>query len=274
MSKFLYLTIDDSPSAQTDALTDFLVQKNIPAILFVRGALMEDPQNFAKIVRAIQKGFLIGNHSYAHERTSHIGFDAQTSQISKTQDLIERAYAAAGLTQPIKTFRFPHLDRGCGNAYVADFDSFLPAYRDAAQKLFWDGVRLENTDRPTPEQVQLKCDIQKWLTSEGFKALPTPLVTHSWFCDTELGQAVDTLITYSTSDWMILPRHLGKWPYQSLEDLTRKIDNDPWLHRPESANIVLMHDYGEEDSLTHFRKLITYFLNQNFEFINFLAEEH
>lgn len=273
MSKYLYLTIDDSPSAQTDALTDFLLQKNIPAVLFVRGALMEDPQNFSKIVRAIQKGFLIGNHSYAHERTSHIGFDAQTSQITKTQNLIDRAYNAAEKKQPIKTFRFPHLDRGCGNAYVADFENFPSAYRDAAQKLFWDGVRLENTDRPTPAQMTLKNDIQRWLRAEGFETLPTQKVTHPWYCATELGQAVDTLITYSTSDWMILPRHLGKWPYQSLDDLTRKIDSDPWLNTPESANIVLIHDYGEEDSLTHFRKLITYFLNQNFEFINFLAEE-
>ena len=59
-----YLTIDDSPSQHTIELVDFLSTCGIPAILFVRGALLE--QNPAPIEYAIQKGLIIGNHSYAH----------------------------------------------------------------------------------------------------------------------------------------------------------------------------------------------------------------
>lgn len=267
--KQIYLTIDDSPSQNTDALTDFLVQQNIPAVLFVRGALMEDKIAYDCIVKAIGKGFLIGNHSYAHERTSQIGFVAQTSQIERTQAIIDRAYHEAGVVQPMRTFRFPHLDRGCGNAHVIDFATVPPHHRASVARLFRDGVRLETDALPTEEQIRLKQDIQDWLRKSGFVALPTPAVTFPWYNQSELGAAVDTLITYSTSDWMILHRHAGKWPYQTIEDLKRKIDADSALQSTESANIVLMHDYGEEESLTHFQELIMYFLNQNFVFLKF-----
>ena len=267
--KKIYLTIDDSPSQNTDALTDFLVQQNVSAVLFVRGALMEEKGAYARIVRAIEKGFLIGNHSYAHERTSQIGLAAQTSQIERTQAIIDCAYRDAGAVQPVRTFRFPHLDRGCGNAHVINFDTVPAPDRDTVQRLFHDGVRLETDAPPTNEQIRLKQDVQDWLRRNGFVALPTPDVTFPWYAQSELGIAVDTLITFSTSDWMILPRHAGKWPYQSIDDLKRKIDTDKALQSTESANIVLMHDYGEEESLTHFQELIMYFLNQNFVFLKF-----
>ncbi len=267
--KKIYLTIDDSPSTQTDALTDFLLQQKIPAVLFVRGALMEEKPPYDRIVRAIGKGFLIGNHSYAHERSSQIGFAAQTLQIERTQDMIDRAYRDAGMAQPVRTFRFPHLDRGAGNAHVIDFSTVPENDRDFVEYLFRDGVRLENNTPPTDEQIRLKHDMQNWLRENGFIALPTPDVTFPWYVQSELGTAIDTLITYSTSDWMILPRHTGKWPYKNIDDLKHKMDTDSALQSDESANIVLMHDYGEEESLTHFQELIMYFLNQNFIFLKF-----
>lgn len=266
--KCAYLTFDDSPSKDTDALVDFLGSKQIPALLFARGAFMEGDENFAKIVRAIQKGLVIANHSYAHERTSEIGFQSQTEQIAKTQILIDRAYEAAGLPKPERYFRFPHLDRGCGNAWVIDFDTVPEPYREFVQNMFWDGVRLETKEPPTPAQIQLKKDMQTWLADNGFVKLPTPDVTFSWWVDSELGQAIDALITYSTSDWMVTPRHIGKWPYKSIADLCRKIDEDSFLNSETSAHIVLMHD-DREDSLTITENLVMHFLNQNFSFLPF-----
>lgn len=269
MTKKIYLTIDDSPSADTDRLTAFLAARNIPALLYARGAFMEEADGFDKILRAIERGFVIGNHSYAHERTSVIGFDAQTSQIAQTQDLIDKAYQMAGVAQPVKTFRFPHLDRGCGNAWVIDFDKVPDPYKETLQHLFWDGVRLETKELPTDDQVKLKYDMQDWLKQNGFEALPTPDVMHPWFRETEMAQAVDSLITFSTSDWMLTPRHKGNWPYKTIDDLKRKIDDDKWLNRSDSAHIVLMHD-DREDLLTVFEDLIKHFLNQNFEFLPIL----
>lgn len=264
--KNIYLTIDDSPSANTDQLVDFLSARKIPALLFARGAFMENKDAFQKIVRAIEHGFVIGNHSYAHERTSEIGFKNQTSQIAQTQVLIDRAYDEAGIQKPPRYFRFPHLDRGCGNAWVIDFESVPAPYRDFVQSLFWDGVRLETKDPPTPAQLQLKADIQNWLKDNGFEKFSPPDITHPWWVESELNQAIDVLITYSTSDWMATPRHLGKWPYKNTNDLCKKIKNDPFLSSTDSSHIILMHD-DREESLTITQKLITYFLNQDFRFL-------
>ena len=171
--KKVYLTIDDSPSNNTDALTDFLFEKKVPAVLFARGEFMDpekgNQEGFDKIVRAIKKGFIIANHSYAHERTSEIGFENQTSQIARTQLLIDQAYEEAGAEKPPRYFRFPHLDRGCGNAHAIDFNTVPEQYRDYVQHLFWDGVRLETKEPPTLAQKQLKNDVQNWLSENGFK---------------------------------------------------------------------------------------------------------
>lgn len=265
-SQKIYLTIDDSPSKDTDDLVSFLGSKNIPAMLFARGAFMENKENFAKIIRAAKNGFLIANHSYAHERTSEIGFKNQVEQIAKTQKMIDRAYDEAEVQRPLRYFRFPHLDRGCGNAWVIDFETVPEKYRTHVQNLFWDGVRLENKAPPTATQIQCKKDIQNWLVDNNFQKFSPSDVTFPWWVKSELGQAIDVLITYSTSDWMATPRHLGKWPYKNIDDLCKKINDDPFLLTNPSSHIVLMHD-DREDSLTITKKLITHFLNQNFIFL-------
>ncbi|HPQ50042.1 MAG: polysaccharide deacetylase family protein [Alphaproteobacteria bacterium] len=267
--KKVYLTIDDSPSKNTDDLTDFLKEKNIPAVFFVRGQSMDPEQGnkeaFQKIVRTIQKGFTVANHSYAHERTSEIGFESQTQQIAKTQNLIDLAYQQAGKEPPPRYFRFPHLDRGCGNAWVIDFETIPEQYRDYVQHLFWDGVRLETKEPPTKEQKDLKIQIQHWLTGNGFIKFPTPDVTLPWWVGTELETAIDCLITFSTSDWMLTPRHLGKWSFKTTAEIQKKIDSDPWLNREDSAHIVLIHD-DREDLLTVTENLVNHMLHSNFIF--------
>jgi hypothetical protein len=151
---------------------------------------------------------------------------------------------------------------------VIDFNTVPEIYRDFVQSLFWDGVRLENKEPPTQAQIQLKKDMQSWLSDNGFTKLPTPDVTFPWWTESELGQAIDALITYSTSDWMVTPRHVGKWPYKNVADLCKKIDSDPFLLSEESAHIILMHD-DREDLLTEAENLVTHFLNQDFRFLPF-----
>lgn len=267
--KRAFLTIDDSPFTMTDGLIDFLSSLKIPALLFVRGALMEQPESFAKIVRAIKKGFVIGNHSYAHERTSVAGFEAQTSQILKTQELIDKAYDVAGVPKPPRYFRFPHLDRGAGNAWAIDFETVPEEYRDYVVNLFRDGVRIESLEPPTADKIQLKKNMQQWLIDNGFQKFTTPLVTFPWWLDSELNYAIDVQFTFSTSDWMLGERHVGKWHYKTPEDIEKKMLADPFLKSENSDHIILMHDYDGE-ILTVSEKLITYFLNQDFEFLPIL----
>lgn len=260
-----YLTIDDSPSLHTDQLTDFLVERGVPAILFVRGAFMEEPQNFAKIVRAIGKGLVIGNHSYAHDRTSVVGFESQSAQILQTQSLIDNAYKEAGEILPNRYMRFPHMDRGMGG-WIIDLDTVPAEYRPYVENLFWDGLRVETTARPDAELFELRQKMQDWLKGEGFRKLSTPDVTHPWFVNSEMADSVDAMYTFSTSDWMLTPRHKGNWSYKTIGDLKKKIDNDIWLQKDDSAHIILAHD-DREDSLEITTGLIDYFLDQDFEFL-------
>ncbi len=260
-----YLTIDDSPSLHTDQLTDFLVERGVPAIYFVRGAFMEEADNFKKIVRAISKGIVIGNHSYAHDRTSVAGFESQTAQILQTQNLIERAYFEAGEVLPNRYIRFPHMDRGMGG-WIIDLDTVPAEYRSYVENLFWDGLLIETTGRPAPVLFELRAQMQDWLKSEGFQKLPTPEVTHPWFARSEMADAIDAMYTFSTSDWMLTPRHQGNWHYKTIDDLKKKMDDDIWLQKEDSAHIILAHD-DREDSLEITTLLIDYFLEQDFEFL-------
>ena len=260
-----YLTIDDSPSPHTDELTDFLVERGVPAILFVRGQFMAEETGFQKVVRAIQKGFLVGNHAYNHDRTSVAGFVSQTTQILQTQELIDKAYAVAGETVPNRYIRFPHMDRGTGG-WIIDFNRVQPEYRGYVEDLFWDGIRIETKEPPSAEEVKLKADMQAWLLAEGFHKLPTPNVAHPWFLQSEMAEAIDAMYTFSTSDWMLTPRHKGNWPYKTIDDLKRKIDEDPWLQKDNSAHIILAHN-DREDSLDITTSLIDYFLAQDFNFL-------
>lgn len=271
--KRAYLTFDDGPSHYTEKLTDFLVEKNIQATYFVHGENMRNAQYFPKIVDAIKKGMVIGNHSLNHDRASDIGFEEQTRQILEAQKLIDEAYNQAGIDKAPRYFRFPHLDRGATNTNVIDFTTVDEKYRDDVQKIFWEGVRLENKNPATNEQIELKHRLQSWLTESGFTKLPTPDVKFPWWCNSELGSAIDLMVTFSTSDWMIIPRHRGNYAPKTINDLLNKIDNDKFLNDTSSANIILLHDdrdkNGEkqDDLLTITKNIVNHMLNSNFTFL-------
>ncbi len=260
-----YLTIDDSPSKHTDDLTDFLVMRGVPAVLFARGEFMENPQGFEKIVRAIEKGFVIGNHSYWHDRTSVVGFENQAAQIVKTQDLIERAYKRAGERLAHRYFRFPHMDRGTGS-WVVDYDRVPVKDRAFVQNMFWEGLNAGDRSRPAGDLFDLKARMQDWLKAQGFEKLSTPLVTHPWFVGSEMADAIDAMYTFSTSDWMLTPRHKGRHSCKTLDDLKRRIDTDEGLQAEDSAHIILAHD-DREDSLEITTSLIDHMLDADFEFL-------
>ena len=113
MMKIAYLTVDDCPSSDFKRKVDFLLLKNIPAIFFCIGKLMEKRKKV--IIYAIKKGFIIGNHSYSHIPFSKLSLREAKREIKKTDEIIEQLYKGAGIKRPIKVFRFPNLDKGDGN---------------------------------------------------------------------------------------------------------------------------------------------------------------
>lgn len=233
-----YLTIDDTPTAHSVALGDLLLAADAPALFFCRGQRMTDDAQ--PVVDLIARGFVMANHLYAHQRASMLGFDDVVAEITRTEALIDAAYRAAGVTRPGKYLRFPHMDRGTGG-WVVDYDAAPPAHRDTLMRLFADGLNVAMT-KPGAAQVEMKHRLQDWLRAEGFTAPPFAGVTHTWYTETEMATAVDSMFTYSTSDWMLTKRHQGKWPYKTIADLCRKIDDDPHLSKADSAHIILLHD--------------------------------
>ena len=106
----LILTIDDIPQKVTRDMVDYLSEKGIPAIFFTVGENLEkDPET---AVYALQKGFLIGNHSYAHPGFSKISFAEGIREIERTEELLNRIYTEAGVERKAKIFRFPYIDKG------------------------------------------------------------------------------------------------------------------------------------------------------------------
>lgn len=273
MTKRAYLTIDDSPTRHTDALTDWLAARDIPAVIFAIGSAYQDmhlqcegmEQNPDPIRRAIGKNFVIGNHTFTHRRSSELSFEDVVTEIEKTEWLIDGLYRQAGKTRTHKLIRFPHLDRGCG-AWIVDYDLAATQGHDL-KSLFLEGLNIKLAD-PSDEQRAKKRKIQDYLAREGFTASVFEGVTFEWYVQTEMAQARDSLYTFSTSDWMMNPdfeAYRKDWAYQSLDALKQKIDDDPWLRAEDSANIVLAHDHNNMFGVT--TSLVDHMTNNGIEFV-------
>ncbi len=120
MNKIIYLTIDDSPSMHMDEKVNFLIEQKIPAVFFCRGEFIQ--KHIDKVVRAIQHGFLIGNHSYSHPYFSAISLEECFDEILKTEELIEKCYLKANINRQKKVIRLPFGDRGGNKEHeIQDF---------------------------------------------------------------------------------------------------------------------------------------------------------
>lgn len=249
---------DDSPTKHTDQLTDWLLARDIPATIFAIGSSYTDmhlqcdgmEQNPDPIQRAIEKGFVVGNHTYSHQRSSALSFEDVVSEIEKTEKIIESLYKKAGKKRPHKLMRFPHLDRGCG-AWIVDYGAAIKKGYDL-EELFLGGLNIALVD-PTQEQIEKKEKIQQYLAKEGFTIEPYQGVTFDWYQNTEMSRARDLLYTFSTADWMMNPdfeEYRKDWACQSLGALKKKIDEDQFLHDERSVNIVLAHDHNNMFDVT------------------------
>jgi len=87
---YIALTFDDGPHATlTPKLLDVLKEKGVKATFFVLGQCVD--ANPAVLQRAVEEGHEVGNHSYDHKAFTKIGAAGVTSQIEKTNHVIEAA---------------------------------------------------------------------------------------------------------------------------------------------------------------------------------------
>jgi peptidoglycan-N-acetylglucosamine deacetylase len=88
-SNALFLTFDDGPyPVYTEYIVDVLKDYNVPAHFFMTGcAVRENPGAVQKVV---QRGHMIGNHTYSHVRSSYLELGATLSELKQTDDLLKR----------------------------------------------------------------------------------------------------------------------------------------------------------------------------------------
>ena len=104
----VYLTIDDGPLNYMGEILENLHDKNV--VFYLVGERLE--QNISLACRALEKGNIIGNHSYSHPSFSSISISKGKDQILKTDDLINEVYEKVQLKRSHKLFRFPYGDEG------------------------------------------------------------------------------------------------------------------------------------------------------------------
>ncbi len=257
-----YLTIDDSPSMESWEVLDCLSMYGIKAVFFCLGRHLDI--NPAPMVEAVRRGHTLANHGYAHIRTSEEPLWRMQEDILRTENLIEDIYRRAGFSKPGRYFRFPHLDRGTAGQIIDPGIGPEDAVRRACEVLT-DGINTRNPEI-SPALREKKDAMQIWLRENGYAPLPFKGVTLPWCHDTEIAQAADTLLTYSTADWMMLPRHKGRQKYKTLAALKKKALDDPDLWRTDTRHVILMHD--KPDMIETFRDLIIFFQNQGMCFIS------
>lgn len=117
------LTIDDVASKNTPAIADWLLSRQIPALMFAVG---ENALRYHdEAVYVLKKGFTVGNHSCSHPYFSQIGLKEAEREIKKCEEVLDGLYRDAGVERKYRPFRFPYGDKGGSD-------------KDALQKLLKD----------------------------------------------------------------------------------------------------------------------------------------
>ncbi len=116
----VYLTFDDGPSGNTDAILDVLDDYGIKATFFVNGR--EDEQSLAAYKRIVDEGHTIAMHSYSHKYSDvYASKEAFGEDFSRIQNLI---YDTTGVE--CKYYRFPGgSSNKVSNTDMSEFITYL-----------------------------------------------------------------------------------------------------------------------------------------------------
>ncbi len=252
MSKVLYLTIDDFPTKTSEDMLLFLKEKNISCILFCIGKDLEKQADLA--VKALQMGFILGNHSYSHPAFSKLSLKSAYKEIEETHLLLEEIHKMAGIAWRAKYFRFPYGDKGDGKM----------------GRIFTKGYN--------PWKRLKKSRIQKRLSELGYTNLQTAGITYGYY-QNFLAQDCDAHWTLDVMEWC-LKRPDGMFNLKQEEEvLTRLFSDNPFDCRgtvPEAAygirynassEVVLLHDC--EQTFPVFKNVINEMLSRGHRFAAF-----
>jgi len=105
-----FLTVDDVPSPLFEEKLAFLREASVPAVFFCIGRNVAGNED--ALVRALDLGFELGNHSWTHPKFSELGIEECEREIERADEAIGAIYRLAGRHWPRKLFRFPYFDYG------------------------------------------------------------------------------------------------------------------------------------------------------------------
>ena len=116
----VYLTFDDGPSKQTEAVLDILDEYGVKATFFVVGK--EDEAAKQMLAKIAEAGHSIGMHSYSHKYTEiYESLDSFKADLEKIRSLVkEKAGVECSL------YRFPGgSSNSIGKKHIQEFIGYL-----------------------------------------------------------------------------------------------------------------------------------------------------
>ena len=229
-----YLTIDDGPSPHMSEKLEYLWTKGVPAIWFCQGNYLHARPDLAR--QAIDKGFVLGNHSFDHPHFSGLATAQGFEQITRTDLILEGLYRQKGIVSYPRYFRFPYGDKGKRKAPGAGVDT--------------------------------KTALQRSLRQMGYLPAPSGGITYASYHELGMDRDIDWYWTYDVMDWSINSKEpqLG---IDSIEKVLARMDEDDprngmGLHSGSSVEIILIHDH--EDTSRYFMRIIDHLLDKGLSF--------
>jgi peptidoglycan/xylan/chitin deacetylase (PgdA/CDA1 family) len=89
-----------------EEILDLLLLTGDKVTFFVLGELCANEQGYTLLVRALDEGHDVGNHSYAHSIFTELTREQAEAEIMATHTIINQAYQEAGRRNP-RLFRYP-----------------------------------------------------------------------------------------------------------------------------------------------------------------------
>jgi len=229
MAKII-LTVDDNPQKVTRSVVDFMVEKNIPAVLFIIG--QEAAKDRESMLYALNKGFIIGNHSYTHPFFSQLSFEECVEEIEKTEEVIESLYKEAGIERPVKLFRFPYIDKG----------------QDMSE--------------------EHKQKLQDYLKEKGFKRIDDSEIKTPGYYRNGWDKERDITFSYDCMEYMVRPDQMT---FEECMQRLRNGDEESGAHvlTDDSLHMILIHTHDDTENMEkdYFQKIVGEMIKSGAEFV-------
>ena len=201
------LTIDDLSSRNTPALVDYLCEKGVKAIFFAVGQNVE--RYYEEAVYAVQKGMIVGNHSYSHPAFSSLSLEDSIQEIEKCEAVLYRLYQHSGVKRTFRPFRFPYGDKGGSN----------------------------------------KEALQQYLREQKFDKVNDTFIPYAWWHEYGMDTDVDTFWSFDFEEYKLYldPAFTRESIWNKMHETNPKSGSS--LLGEGSRHILLMHDHDETDAV-------------------------